>query len=61
MSGQENQVAVAIKIMDVKCPGSGEASKMHWPNLARADVVVRWPRLQIQAHKYIWTPETRGV
>lgn len=101
-------------IMDVKCPGSGEAAKMHWPNLdalskdhevkfviadradyeyarliitdhdlgARAgavllspvhgvqpaDEVVKWmlddrlpTRLQIQAHKYIWTPETRGV
>src|SRR5687767_6523564 len=101
-------------IMDVKCPGSGEASKMHWPNLdaitrdhevkfviadrtdyeyareviathdlgsragavllspvhgvQRADDLVRWmledhlpARLQIQAHKYIWTPETRGV
>ena len=101
-------------IMDVKCPGSGEASKMHWPNLARvtrdhevkfviadradyeyarniisthdlgaragavllspvhgvqrADEVVQWmledhlpARLQIQAHKFIWTPETRGV
>jgi 7-carboxy-7-deazaguanine synthase len=101
-------------IMDVKCPGSGEAAKMHWPNLdaitaehevkfviadradyeyarqvisthdlgaragavllspvhgvQRADELVRWmledhlpARLQIQAHKYIWTPETRGV
>jgi 7-carboxy-7-deazaguanine synthase len=101
-------------IMDVKCPGSGEASKMHWPNLElmtrehevkfviadRADYeyarqvisthdlgtragavllspvhgvqqaheLVQWmlddhlpTRLQIQAHKYIWTPETRGV
>lgn len=101
-------------IMDVKCPGSGEASKMHWPNLdvlsgyhevkfvikdradyeyARdvilnrslnekagaillspvhgvlaADELARWlladhlpVRLQIQAHKYIWSPETRGV
>ena len=101
-------------IMDVKCPGSGEAAKMHWPNLdalskdhevkfviadradyeyarriitehglaaragavllspvhgrQRADEVVTWmledhlpARLQIQAHKFIWTPETRGV
>ena len=101
-------------IMDVKCPGSGEAGKMHWPNLdaltkdhevkfviadradyeyarriitehdlgaragavllspvhgrQRADEVVTWmledhlpARLQIQAHKFIWTPETRGV
>jgi 7-carboxy-7-deazaguanine synthase len=101
-------------IIDVKCPGSGEASKMLWPNLElvtrdhevkfviadrtdyeyarkviathqlgaragavllspvhgvqRADELVRWmledhvpARLQIQAHKYIWTPETRGV
>ncbi len=101
-------------IMDVKCPGSGEAGKMHWPNLSalskdhevkfviadradyeyarriitehdlatragevllspvhgvqRADEVVTWmlddrlpARLQIQAHKFIWTPETRGV
>jgi 7-carboxy-7-deazaguanine synthase len=22
-----------VAIMDVKCPGSGEAAKMHWPNL----------------------------
>lgn len=101
-------------ILDVKCPGSGEASKMHWPNLdvisrdhevkfviadradyeyarnviathdlgaragavllspvhgvQRADELVQWmlddhvrARLQIQAHKYVWTPETRGV
>jgi 7-carboxy-7-deazaguanine synthase len=101
-------------IMDVKCPGSGEASKMHWPNVEalskdhevkfviadradyeyarqviathdlaaragavllspvhgvqRADQLVDWmledhvpARLQIQAHKFIWTPETRGV
>ena len=101
-------------IVDVKCPGSGEASKMYWPNLdritrdhevkfviadrkdyeyardvivkhdlgsranavllspvhgvQRADELVQWmledhvpARLQIQAHKYIWTPETRGV
>jgi 7-carboxy-7-deazaguanine synthase len=101
-------------IVDVKCPGSGEASKMYWPNLdritrdhevkfvianradyeyardviarhdlgaranavllspvhgvQRADELVQWmledrvpARLQLQAHKYIWTPETRGV
>jgi 7-carboxy-7-deazaguanine synthase len=103
-----------IKIIDVKCPGSGEASKMHWPNLDQLsphdevkfviadradfdyacevvarhqlerrvaavlfspvhgslapDELARWilesrvpARLQIQAHKYIWSPETRGV
>jgi 7-carboxy-7-deazaguanine synthase len=103
-----------IKIVDVKCPGSGEAAKMHWPNLEglaphdevkfvianRADFeyacgiveqhhlagrvaavlfspvhgvmapdeLARWilesripARLQIQAHKYIWSPEARGV
>jgi 7-carboxy-7-deazaguanine synthase len=22
-----------VAIVDVKCPGSGEAGKMHWPNL----------------------------
>ena len=101
-------------IMDVKCPGSGEAARMHWPNLdalskdhevkfvianradydyardviithglgaragavllspvhgvQRADDLAHWmladhlpARLQIQAHKVIWTPETRGV
>lgn len=101
-------------IMDVKCPGSGEAAKMHWPNLDvlspdhevkfvirdRADYdyardvvtthqldhkagtvllspvhgvlapeeLARWmladhlpARLQVQTHKYIWSPETRGV
>lgn len=103
-----------VKILDVKCPGSGEAEKMHWPNLDRlsprdevkfvirdradfeyaVEVVARhglagrtgavlfspvfgvlapdelagWileahapVRLQLQAHKYIWAPETRGV
>jgi 7-carboxy-7-deazaguanine synthase len=103
-----------VAIVDVKCPGSGEASKMHWPNLEglsahdevkfvladRADyeyakdVVARYRlndrsravlfspvfgelapaelakwiiddrltvRLQLQAHKYIWSPDTRGV
>jgi len=103
-----------VAIVDVKCPGSGESSRMHWENLdqlsphdevkfvikdradfefaagvvarygldgrVRAvlfspvhgtlapDVLARWivdehvpARLQIQAHKYIWTPETRGV
>lgn len=102
------------RIIDVKCPASGEASKMHWPNLDvlrpsdevkfvvqdRADyeyarevtsahrlaarcaavlfspvhgvldpkVLAEWMladrvpgRLQLQAHKYIWDPTTRGV
>ncbi len=103
-----------VAIVDVKCPGSGEAHRMHWPNLDelsphdevkfvlkdRADfdyacdvvrrhdlasrtaavlfspvhgvldpaALARWilearvpVRLQIQTHKYIWDPETRGV
>ncbi len=103
-----------IRIMDVKCPGSGESEKNHWENLdlltprdevkfvirdradyefakhvvARHQLVQRtaavlfspvhdvlaakdlaaWiladrlpVRLQLQAHKYIWSPETRGV
>jgi 7-carboxy-7-deazaguanine synthase len=103
-----------VAIVDVKCPGSGEAHRMHWPNLDelsphdevkfvladRADFdyacdvvrrhdlasrtaavlfspvhgtlapdeLARWildtgiaARLQIQAHKYIWDPATRGV
>jgi 7-carboxy-7-deazaguanine synthase len=103
-----------IKIVDVKCPGSGESQQNHWPNLevlARHDevkfvvkdrldyefareVIVRhalpsrvaavllspvhgvldpktlseWilddhlpARLQLQLHKLIWSPETRGV
>jgi len=103
-----------IRILDVKCPGSGESDKMDWDNLRRLtsadqvkfvikdrtdyeyarDVVVRealatrvaavlfspvhgvleprvlaeWiladrvpARLQLQAHKYIWSPDTRGV
>ena len=101
-------------IVDVKCPGSGEAAKVHWPNLDHLrphdevkfviadradfdyardvvqkfnlaprvaavlfspvhgvlapDVLARWildervpARLQIQAHKYIWSPDARGV
>ena len=103
-----------IKIVDVKCPGSGEAHRMEWDNLDKlaphdevkfviqdradfdyaVDVVHRhslidrvaavlfspvfgkmapdqlasWilesglpVRLQLQAHKYIWHPEARGV
>jgi 7-carboxy-7-deazaguanine synthase len=103
-----------IRIIDVKCPGSGEAGRNHWPNLDRLrpadevkfvikdrgdyeyarDVVARhelpgrcaailfspvhgvqdakelaeWVladrlpvRVQLQAHKYIWSPDTRGV
>jgi 7-carboxy-7-deazaguanine synthase len=103
-----------VTILDVKCPGSGEAARMHWPNLDRlrphdevkfvlkdrADFdyacrvvrerglvgrpaavhfspvhgelapaeLARWilesalpVRLQLQAHKYVWSPETRGV
>lgn len=102
-----------IKIVDLKCPGSGEVERNHWPNLEilqphdqikfvikdRADYewslnVIRTHRLderfhvllspvfgamalrplaewmladrlnaqlQIQLHKFIWSPETRGV
>jgi 7-carboxy-7-deazaguanine synthase len=103
-----------VRVIDVKCPGSGESDKVHWPNLDRLrpadevkfvirdradyefarDVVAthgllsktaaalfspvhgvlnprelaewiladRLPvRLQLQAHKYIWDPDTRGV
>jgi 7-carboxy-7-deazaguanine synthase len=103
-----------VAIVDVKCPGSGEAGAMHWPNLDQlsphdevkfvirdredfdyavavvakhqlagrvaailfspvfgvlppADLA-RWileahvpARLQLQTHKYIWDPATRGV
>jgi 7-carboxy-7-deazaguanine synthase len=102
-----------IKIMDLKCPGSGEHEKNYWPNLQilqhhdqikfvlndRRDYewacatirehrldqrfhllfspvhgvldlqqLANWmladgikARLQIQLHKYIWHPDTRGV
>ena len=103
-----------VTIVDVKCPASGEANRMHWPNLDllsahdevkfviqdRADFdyacevttrhnltgqvaavhfspvhgalapaeLARWildsrlpVRLQLQQHKYIWDPATRGV
>lgn len=103
-----------VAIVDVKCPGSGEAAAMYWPNLDqlsahdevkfvirdRADFdyavavvgrhhlagrvaailfspvfgvlapaeLARWilearapVRLQLQTHKYIWDPATRGV
>jgi 7-carboxy-7-deazaguanine synthase len=106
--------ARVIRIVDVKCPGSGEAARMHWENLEllraqdevkfvirdRADyeyargVLARhrladrtaavlfspvhdvlpakdlagWiledrlpVRLQLQAHKFIWSADTRGV
>jgi 7-carboxy-7-deazaguanine synthase len=103
-----------LKIVDVKCPGSGESHRNHWENLSligpndevkfvlkdRADydfareVITRhelhgkagaillspvhgvldarllseWVladrlqvRVQLQLHKFIWSPETRGV
>ncbi len=103
-----------IRVIDVKCPGSGESEKNHWPNLEalrpddevkfvirdRADydyacgIVARYGlagkcaallfspvhgvlppktlaewilgdrlpvRLQLQAHKYVWGAEVRGV
>jgi 7-carboxy-7-deazaguanine synthase len=106
--------ADVVKIVDVKCPGSGEADRNHWSNLDRLaphdevkfvvldradyefarDVVTRtslpsraaailfspvhdvldpktlseWViadrlpvRVQLQLHKIIWSPTTRGV
>jgi 7-carboxy-7-deazaguanine synthase len=106
--------AGVVRVIDIKCPGSGESAKVHWPNLERLrssdelkfvirdradydfarevvtkhDLVSRsaavlfspvhgvldarqlaeWiladrlpVRLQLQTHKYIWSPETRGV
>jgi 7-carboxy-7-deazaguanine synthase len=103
-----------VTILDVKCPGSAEADRMHWGNLSLLshrdevkfvirdrqdfdyalavvrkydlpprvnavlfspvfavlppDQLARWilaaaapVRLQLQVHKYIWAPETRGV
>jgi 7-carboxy-7-deazaguanine synthase len=110
----ERVPAAVLTILDVKCPGSGEAARMHWPNLERlsrtdevkfvvqdradfdyaCDVVRRYDltaragavlfspvhgrlppadlakwilesglpvRLQLQAHKYIWGADARGV
>jgi 7-carboxy-7-deazaguanine synthase len=110
----EQVPAGVVRIMDIKCPGSGEAAKVDWENLRRVnrddqikfvikdradyeyarDVVRRehlagrvdailfspvhgvlearllaeWiladrlpVRLQLQAHKFIWSPDTRGV
>jgi 7-carboxy-7-deazaguanine synthase len=106
--------AAVLKIVDVKCPGSGEADRNAWSNLSRLaphdevkfvikdrvdydfalDVMARhglarragavlfspvhgvlepktlseWmladhvpARLQLQLHKFIWSPTTRGV
>jgi len=106
--------APVITILDIKCPGSGEAERTHWDNIERLrphdevkfvlqdradyeyarDAITRhelvrraaaihlspvhgvldpktlseWVlaenlpvRVQLQLHKYIWTPESRGV
>ena len=106
--------AGVVRIMDIKCPGSGESSRNDWSNLLlltptdevkfviadrvdyeyareivnREDLANRvaavlfspvhgelvakqlaeWViadrlavRVQLQMHKYIWSPETRGV
>jgi 7-carboxy-7-deazaguanine synthase len=110
----ERVPADVVTILDVKCPGSGEAERNDWGNLARLrphdevkfvvndrldyefarDVIARhelhgraaaihlspvhgvldpktlseWVladrlpvRVQLQLHKYIWSPTTRGV
>jgi 7-carboxy-7-deazaguanine synthase len=110
----EHVPAPVIKIVDVKCPGSGESHRVHWDNLAtlaphdevkfvikdRADYefardilsqhslvgrvaavlfspvhgvldardLAAWiladkleVRLQLQAHKFIWGADVRGV
>jgi 7-carboxy-7-deazaguanine synthase len=110
----EHVPAGVIRIVDVKCPGSGESDKVDWANLhrlsatdqvkfvvkdrqdyefarqlvvgeqlsERAGCVLFSPvhgvmnprqlaewiladrlpvRLQLQAHKYIWSPDARGV
>ena len=101
------------RIMDVKCPSSGESSKMHWSNMEHLnnhdqvkfvignledyeftkEIIARYKlnktctvllspvfdelnsqelaewilkdnlpvRMQLQMHKFIWQPETRGV
>jgi len=57
-------------ILDVKCPGSGEADKNLWSNLdvlrehdeIKFVIADRVPaRLQTQLHKHIWGAEARGV
>ena len=106
--------AGVVRIMDVKCPGSGESERNDWSNLAlltptdevkfviadrvdyeyarelvqreqltsrvaavlfspvhgelEAKQLAEWViadrlevRVQLQMHKFIWTPETRGV
>lgn len=110
----EQVPAGVLRIMDVKCPGSGESHRNDWTNMNRLvatdevkfvlkdradyefarDVVARYDlvsrvaavhfspvhgvlearqlaewiledrlevRLQLQVHKYIWDPATRGV
>ena len=110
----EQVPAAVIRVMDIKCPGSGESHRNDWTNMERLathdevkfvvkdrvdyefarDVVYRYGllgrvravlfspvhgtldpkplaewiladrmdvRLQLQAHKYIWSPQTRGV
>jgi 7-carboxy-7-deazaguanine synthase len=106
--------AAVVKVVDVKCPGSGESDKNDWRNLDRLashdevkfvvqdradyeyarDAIARYDlsrraaailispvhgvmdpktlsewmltdhlpaRLQLQLHKFIWAPDTRGV
>jgi 7-carboxy-7-deazaguanine synthase len=110
----ERVPTAVVRIMDIKCPGSGESDRNDWSNIERLtdhdevkfvvkdradyefarDVVTRerladrvaavlfspvhgvldarllaeWiladrvpVRLQLQAHKFIWPPDTRGV
>jgi 7-carboxy-7-deazaguanine synthase len=112
--GIDRVPAGVIRIMDIKCPGSGESHRMDWSNIDRltpsdeakfvlldrtdyeyardvlrrhrldercgavlfspvhgvldAQTLASWVledrlpvRVQLQVHKYIWAPQTRGV
>src|ERR1051325_10265678 len=55
-------------ILDLKCPGSGEAEKNRWENLDILRPRAEWmladrvpARLQTQLHKHIWGADARGV
>lgn len=48
--------AQAIKIMDLKCPGSGECDKNHWENIALLDPAQDEVKFVLASREdYLWT------
>jgi len=49
-----------VRIVDVKCPGSGESHRNHWENLARLKSIDEVKFVIADRHDYLWAKEVLG-